>query len=129
MITLRDGTEVTEDEFYSWSSRKQRGQLIGISDEQKVKLSAAHLGKKLTSEHKANIAIASSNRTGTPEGNEKIAASKRGKPLSDTAKANMVKAWEQKRIKGTATWTMSDEGKANMRAAWVKRKVAKLAAP
>ena len=41
----------------------------------------------------------------------------------------MVKAWEQKRIKGTATWTMSDEGKANMRAAWVKRKVAKLAAP
>ena len=47
MITLRDGTEVTEDEFYSWSSRKQRGQLIGISDEQKVKLSAAHLGKNL----------------------------------------------------------------------------------
>ena len=53
-----------------------------MSDEQKAKISAAHLGVSLSPEHRASISKASLGRVKSPETRAKMSASRTGKPLS-----------------------------------------------
>lgn len=77
--------------FQKIAGRGNAGMKRGpLSEEHKAKLSAARKGKPLPPEQRARLIELNKNKT--PEWCRKISESKKGKTLSDQAKANMSKA-------------------------------------
>jgi len=77
MITLKNGQQVTEEEFYSWSKNKQHGALVGHSAETIARISEKHKALRSTEPK----------RVQAPETRAKIGAAQRNKPKSEEAKA------------------------------------------
>ena len=70
MIKLKDGSEVTEDVFYSWGGSKQRLKLIGQPDGFGERLAQKLRGRKDTDETKARKSVAAKERDNSNWGAE-----------------------------------------------------------
>ena len=135
MITLKDGTQVTEEEFFTWSANRQRGQVIGMpaevrakigasvsastkgkpkSAEHRAKLLANHLGKKRSAETKAKQSASKLNRT--PEQKAASLAKKLATQAAKRAANPGQKRGPYKKRKVTTPRTMGEEAKAKQRA-------------
>lgn len=104
MIKLKDGTEVSEEVFYSWSARKQFMNIQGNSPEGIERQRQSMIGKSPSAEHR-----------------EKISAFQKGLPKPKTPEAIEK---HRAKIIGKKLAPRSEETKERMRAAWAARREA-----
>lgn len=102
-------------------ARKAAADAMRGNAEVAAKISAAHMGKVLSEEHKAKISASGKAREFSPSDDHRNAISKahKGKPKSEEAKAKMKAAWvaRRERIKnGEEVRVITDEGRAKLRA-------------
>ena len=104
LVTLTNGKSVTLDELLTWSSHKQRMNIVSISPETRARISAANKGKNTWSkgrsgklhsdETKAKIGAIHKGKIVSEETRAKLSAAMTGKssPKSDATKAKMAAA-------------------------------------
>lgn len=119
-IKLLNGTEVSAEEFYSWSAHKQQ---LMVNGELRAKMAAARVGKiHHTPESKAAISAVHRGRALTPEHRAKLSAAKRGKPKSE--------AWRNAIAAANKHVASSPEERSRraeaMKKIWAARKAAKV---
>lgn len=132
MIKLKNGKEVSVEEFASWSATKQHMNLVGLSDEAKLrgaaKSSQKLKGRVFTEEQKAAI---SKGRIGVKVSVPQTEQAKQNRSKGQLGKKR-VKTPEQiakhkAAITGKKRGPQSEETKAKMRATWAAKRAAKLA--
>lgn len=142
MIKLKNGREVTVDEFYSWSAHRQTMNLKGFSDEAIAKMSASRTGKPQNPERiaKQKETWARKKTDGTnkrkapvsAETRAKIAAANIGKTSTPEGRAKQNATWAAKAeagVKRVREYTpLSDDHKAKMSAKLKEAFAAKRAA-
>jgi len=107
LVALTNGKTVTLDELLTWSTHKQRMNIVSISDETRARISAANKGKNTWSK----------GRNGKPHSDEtkaKIGAVHKGKLVSDETRAKLSAAMVGK------SFPKSDATKAKIAAAKCK---------
>jgi len=125
MIKLKNGTEVTAEEFYSWSANKQHGSLVGLNEAAKAKIRAARLGQNISDQTRAKMSAAQSARIRPPMSDAakaKLSASLKGRRHSKESIAKMVASRT-----GLKRPPQSPEAKAKVQATWAAKRAAKAA--
>ena len=91
LVTLTNGKTVTLDELITWSTHKQRMNIVSISEETRARISSANKGKNTWSK----------GRNGKPHSDQtkaKIGAVHRGKIVSEETRAKLSAAMTGKSL-------------------------------
>lgn len=130
LVNMTDGGDGSRGHTHTmpeWLKQKisevQRARIR--TPDQRARAALVQTGRKHAAAAKAKVSTACKGRSVSTEWRQKIAASSRGKPKSETHRTALKTAWVRRKEKGLGSH--SDETRAKMRAAH-QRRLASLAA-